>query len=214
MSGIKVLDAGCGEGQYAFYLARKYPLSKIDGIELSEQIVDNARCMAVQAGLSNVTFLQADLLELTDIEKYDVALCIVVLEHIKDDQRVVNNCYRALKPGGFFLVHVPKSLTSARFHFRRFAGRSQSDHVRDGYSMEEISQKLQSAGFLIRKVVHPFGYWGSLSREVGLIAASRPLLALLSFPICMIMGVLDAISNNADGNGLLFFGVKPHTPDN
>ena len=42
-----------------------------------------------------------------DSNSIDLCLLTQVLEHTKDFQDVINECYRVLKPGGFILITVP-----------------------------------------------------------------------------------------------------------
>lgn len=60
--------------------------------------------------------MQADLHDLTDAMKkygtvlrgkFDLILCISVLEHVEDPSRVVENLKKLLKPGGYLFVSVP-----------------------------------------------------------------------------------------------------------
>jgi SAM-dependent methyltransferase len=57
---------------------------------------------------------------------FDALICLDVLEHIQEDDRVVSEIQRVLKPGGKFLISVPEdpSLWSdhdvAVSHFRRY----------------------------------------------------------------------------------------------
>ncbi len=68
-------------------------------------------------GESNV-FIQSDIIEdfghdIIDItsnmgnEKYDVIICMNVLEHVYEYSLAITNMYRAIKPGGRLVVFVP-----------------------------------------------------------------------------------------------------------
>src|SRR3569832_942986 len=52
---ITVLDAGSGRGDLAVYLAKRYPLWRIVGVELSEERAAIARSTITRAGLTNVS---------------------------------------------------------------------------------------------------------------------------------------------------------------
>lgn len=70
----KVLDAGCGTGQFTFYLAKKYPGTKFTGYDLSEQDIGKCQDKKQELYLDNVQFKQLDLFELNEEEQYDLEL--------------------------------------------------------------------------------------------------------------------------------------------
>ena len=79
------LVAGCGTGQHPLTLARRYPACAILAIDLSRSSLSYAKRMAERLGISNVTFAQADILELSNIAKrFDHVECSGVLHHMKD----------------------------------------------------------------------------------------------------------------------------------
>jgi len=61
------------------------------------------------------------------------------LEHIQDDRKVLSELFRVLQPGGKLVISVP--VPPAPFY--------DSEHVREGYTLEQISQLLQESGFEI-----------------------------------------------------------------
>lgn len=54
---------------------------------------------AVKEGVRNIEFALLSVYELDDIEKYDVALYVDVLEHIEHKKQALRNIINALKPG-------------------------------------------------------------------------------------------------------------------
>ena len=73
---------------------------------------------------------------------FDTIFSSNVLEHIEDDQRALNNCYKLLQKNCQLLVFVPAmpkiygSLDKAMGHFRR-------------YTKKELAEKVTQAGFKI-----------------------------------------------------------------
>ena len=115
MAGKQVLELGCGEGygmemlspQTDFYLAvdKKKPSSN----SLSR----------------NVVFQQCRLPDLTGIQSnsFDTVICFQVIEHIKNDNRLLGEIKRVLKPGGVLILTTPNKLTSLTrnpFHVREY----------------------------------------------------------------------------------------------
>jgi len=204
-AGTQILDAGCGGGAYAFALARYYPTVQITGIEIAENLVGEARVCLGKSGLHNMRFRQGDLTEISEVDAYDLVLCIAVLEHIQDDVEALRAIHRAMKRGGILLIEVPKDTRYAKRHFHKSL--SHPNHVRPGYLQEQICSVLHTAGFEIRDVEYLFGFWGSLAWEMGQVM-SLSVLQLLAYPFLGFLGRLDLVCPKRDGNGLLITAMR------
>jgi 2-polyprenyl-3-methyl-5-hydroxy-6-metoxy-1,4-benzoquinol methylase len=81
ISGTRILDAGCGAGNYALELARRGYM--VSGIDLSPQLIAEAQRRSSEAALS-VSFSVGDILGLSAVSPYDSILCRVVLNDLLD----------------------------------------------------------------------------------------------------------------------------------
>lgn len=114
-----VLDAGCGQGDYVFYLADKYKHASFYAVDLSVASSDLAtnyatnidNCLALQnkVNIDNIKFEQRNLLDLTESCEFDFIYCIHVLEHIEESGAVLSRFYDALKVGGHCYIQMPSS---------------------------------------------------------------------------------------------------------
>jgi len=205
-----VLDAGCGIGLFSVYLAKKYPKAKVDACDLDNDYIAVGKKMVNDLGLTNVNMFQADLLQLDESSKYDLIICMDVIEHIKDDRRLVANLYEALKPGGSLYLSTPHSRHINR-HLKRFGVTYESKtHVRPGYSEKELSEILKEAGFAIVRLKNIWGLWGEMCEEIYQLVITRlPLLvAALLFPVLVLLSSLDMFAKNRTGYGLLLIAEK------
>lgn len=103
-AGADVADFGCGSGHAVNVMAQAFPASRFTGIDFSEQAIATGIREAADRGLTNATFESHDLSELDKPEAYDV---ITVFDAIHDQARparVLENIYRALRPGGVLLM--------------------------------------------------------------------------------------------------------------
>ena len=112
--GAAVLDLGCGPGLYASRLARRG--LHVTGVDYSRRSIDYAIQAARQDGLE-ITYRYQDYLALEDTDQYDAALLIYgdfcpLSPHQR--KQLMQNVYRALKPGGVFILDV-----STREHRKR-----------------------------------------------------------------------------------------------
>lgn len=89
------------------------------------------------------------------------------------------------------------------------------EHVRDGYNINEIAEKLKMAGFSKVQARYSYGKPGQVSWRLSMkypivmLGKSKsfflilPFYYLLTFPFCLILNWLDANSQHASGTGLI-----------
>jgi len=102
----QLLDIGCGPGLYA----ERFTMAgfQVTGIDFSERSIDYAQNSAANQGL-NIVYKYQDYLELDVSNIFDFATliyCDYGALSTQSRQIVMQNIYRALKPGGKFLLDV------------------------------------------------------------------------------------------------------------
>lgn len=109
--GQKVLDAGCGEGVLAWYLAKQGAL--VTAIDISRPNVENAKKFLEKKGvLEQVTVIQGDAENLPfDDESFDIVVSSHVLEHLPDFDKGARELHRVSK--GMVIVALPTCLNFA-----------------------------------------------------------------------------------------------------
>jgi arsenite methyltransferase len=97
-----VLDAGCGVGATACYLAKRYGCS-IVGVDLSERMIARSNERAKRERVEDgVEFRVADVRNLPfDDALFDVVIGESVITFIEDKQRAVSEYVRVTQPGGY-----------------------------------------------------------------------------------------------------------------
>ncbi|MQS06133.1 SAM-dependent methyltransferase [Streptomyces alkaliphilus] len=100
-SGEHVLDAGCGPGETALFLARDHGV-RVTGVTVSGFELGRARERAESAGLTDrVDFRYGDYTNLPFPENsFDAVLALESLQNAPDPARVLGELYRVLRPGG------------------------------------------------------------------------------------------------------------------
>jgi len=103
-AGAEVADFGCGSGHAVNIMAQAFPASRFTGIDFSDEGLAAARAEASQWGLSNATFVAKDVAALDEVETYDVITAFDAIHDQAHPAQVLANVYRALRPGGVFLM--------------------------------------------------------------------------------------------------------------
>ena len=101
----QILVAGSGTGQHALGTASRFKNSQVTAIDLSPRSLAYAKRKMEELGVTNIHYLQADVLDLGMLDKqFDIIESAGVLHHMADPiagWKVLTNC---LKPGGLIKV--------------------------------------------------------------------------------------------------------------
>lgn len=216
----QIADAGSGFGQYVYYLSKKYPSSTITGLDIKQEQVDDCNTFFTSIGQQGlVSFECADLTVLNTMEEYDLILSVDVMEHIEDDRIVFKHLYNGLKPGGILLISTPSDQGGSDVHHDH-EDSFIDEHVRDGYAISDIEEKLREAGFSDIHVRYSYGKPGKLSWKLSmkfpilLVNISKlflvilPLYYLVIYPISFVLNMMDVKQEHATGTGLIVRSKK------
>jgi len=210
-----IADAGSGFGQYVYDLSGRYTGAKITGLEIKqEQIDDCNRFFRSIRRNDHVTFEYADLTLLERKNEFDLVLSVDVMEHIQDDLAVFGRLCNALKPGGILLISTPSDQGGSDVHHDEDESFI-DEHVRDGYGMNEIVEKLRRAGFSEIHARYSYGRPGKISWKLSmkypilLVNISRlfllllPFYYLITFPVSCFLNMADVRHIHETGTGLI-----------
>jgi 2-polyprenyl-3-methyl-5-hydroxy-6-metoxy-1,4-benzoquinol methylase len=103
-SGVEVADFGCGSGHAINVMAQAFPASRFTGIDFSDAAIATGIAEAARLGLVNATFEPGNLAELNKAAAYDVITTFDAIHDQAQPARVLENIYRALRPGGVYLM--------------------------------------------------------------------------------------------------------------
>jgi len=106
-SGDKVLDVGCGWGDTAIEIARRVgPTGSVVGADCCDAFLDTGRTDAIAAGLSNVTFLEADVEAYPFKPVHDFCFSRFGTQFFENPVAGLRNMRSALRPGGTMTMIV------------------------------------------------------------------------------------------------------------
>ena len=107
----KILIAGCGTGQHAIETATRFKDCEVLAVDLSLSSLAYARRKTEELGLTNIEYMQADILDLGSLNRqFDIVESAGVLHHMEDPMagwKVLTDC---LKPGGLMKIGLYSEL--------------------------------------------------------------------------------------------------------
>jgi 2-polyprenyl-3-methyl-5-hydroxy-6-metoxy-1,4-benzoquinol methylase len=215
-----VLDAGSGFGQYTWRISCLYKRWRIRAIDINKEQVDDCNDFISRTGRSErVRFVTADLTLLNDTDLYDFILTVDVMEHIEKDELVFSNFYKSLKNNGVLMISTPSDKGGSDVHNNKDHSFI-DEHVRDGYSMDEIGQKLKVAGFGVVDARYTYGWAGNISwifsmkfpvkmiNKSYLFFVILPFYYLVVFPFSFFLNIIDLNCRIKKGTGLVVIARK------
>jgi SAM-dependent methyltransferase len=220
---MNILDAGSGFGQYSYQMSRLFPKATIKGVDVKHEQIDDCNHFFSSVGKNKkVTFEYADLTAFVEPNNYDLILSVDVMEHIEEDELVFRNFFQSLRKGGILLISTPsdKGGSDAHEHDDDEVHGFIEEHVRDGYGITDITEKLQHAGFSKVEAGYSYGKPGSLSWRLSmkypiqLLGISKlffiilPLWYLIFYPFCALFNYMDINQKHESGTGLIVKAYK------
>ncbi len=216
---MDILDAGMGFGQYTYFLAKRFPDSRILAVDVKEDQISDCKKFFRESGFSNVKFEIADLTAIDYKDEFDFILCVDVMEHIEEDELVFENFSGALKKGGKLLVNTPSNLGGSDAQDETDESFIE-EHARIGYSKEDIFQKIERAGLVVTSFHYAYGKYGTISWRFGIkypiLMAGASKIFILILPIyyiftlwfVLILMWMDVHSDNKEGTGIVLVAEK------
>ncbi len=216
----EILDAGSGFGQYTWFMSGLFRQWKITGVDVKEEQVRDCNDFFKKTGRGGrIHFEVRDLTGYRQEGRYRLILCVDVMEHIPDDVQVFRNFAASLQEGGMVLISTPSDRGGS--DVRHKEGKSFiEEHVRDGYGIAEIEEKMKSAGFSRVDPRYSYGWPGRISWRLSMkypivmLNKSRmfyfilPFYYIVTFPFCLVLNFLDVRTRYNTGTGLIVKAFK------
>ena len=101
------------------------------------------------------------------MNNFDIILSVDVMEHIEEDLLVFQNFYKSLKKNGVLIISTPSDKGGSDVHGEHEVSFI-DEHVRDGYSISDITSKLKKAGFQTVDAGYTYGKPGNISWRLSM----------------------------------------------
>ncbi len=209
-----ILDAGSGYGQYSYWMWKRFNWADILSVDVKDEQVADCNNFFKQIGGSNVKFEVGDLTKFVRENAFDLIVNVDVMEHILEDVQVFKNFHASMKPGAMLLISTPSDQGGSDVHGDEEASFIE-EHVRDGYNIQEIQDKLKSAGFDKTEARYAYGTPGKISWRLSMkypiqvLGVSKLFFVLLPFyyvlvyPFCFVLNYVDTVTSHSTGTGLI-----------
>ena len=164
----RILDVGCGDGNFSMLIGEACKAKEVYGIEISEKGVEMARKNGVKCYRLDV---DEEAFPFED-DFFDAVTALELIEHLFDPDRFLNEVYRVLKAKGIFVLSTPNlasihnrvallfgyqpysilvSLKHSMGHLGASAGGAAPDHIRF-FTLRSLKELLKVHGFKILAV--------------------------------------------------------------
>ena len=209
---MSMLDVGCGEqASTSAVFARRYaqhrfvatdlflspPLPQLPNLDM---IIQNVQSSCIK-----------------NVEQFDVVFSLDMLEHLEEPKQVLENFADWLRKGGFLFLHTPSGNENNIFQGAR-AGehpgfrplRPGDQHVREGFSINELRSWLQEFGFQVRSAKYTVSPVLLFFKELYTLGERRriPGIGLCMLPFIFLTTRCEMMFPPSTGNGIWVEAVK------
>ncbi|MDI1483262.1 class I SAM-dependent methyltransferase [Polyangium sp. y55x31] len=144
--GERVLDIGCGDGYYDARIAERG--AHVVGVDIHEKRLAKAQ-RKHRSERTDYHYMDAEELGFSP-SSFDKVISFCVIEHFRNEDRVLEHVHRVLRPGGRLFLSAdslsnPEVTDAEReAHRRRYA-------VNNFYTVDHLREKLERAGLILER---------------------------------------------------------------
>lgn len=202
---LEMLDYGCGSGTLSFYFAKKG--IKVTGVDISGRAIQLATKSAKSIAIEdNTNFFNLDvgLIKLRN-KRFEIVLCLEVIEHVRKDKELIRFLVNKLKKNGILIISTPS--IDAPLNRMGITGSfdSKVGHIRR-YSCEELVVYVESLPGV--KSVESIVTEGILRNSLFIFPFLGTLIRFIRGPISDIVTYLDGVLVRIFGGSNVFIIVQ------
>jgi len=146
-----MIDIACGAGAVTLELKKRLSIPKVVGIDISTTMINYAKTLDKN---NSVDWINQNIFDLKFAERFDLAVCNDIVEHVNDDAQFLKQVANLSK---YAVIKVPleKSFLARFLKFFHIADvwadtESRYGHIHH-YAMKELDELIYSSGFQIEK---------------------------------------------------------------
>jgi ubiquinone/menaquinone biosynthesis C-methylase UbiE len=143
----KILDLACGIGLATIEIAKRVKTETTYGIDITKELIDEARKNAKKANIKNIKFRQSSVKNLPFRDNtFDGMICTNAAHHFHKPLKMFNEIRRVLKNDKKFIL-IDTCATSKRIQeFERKLKKEEKAHYKF-FGLKEIKDILNKTGF-------------------------------------------------------------------
>lgn len=143
-AGLKIMDIACGSGAGSELLSKRADF--VLGVDYLEHYVEQARTRYPESVRLRFQSEDAQRFLYRGGEYFDLVVSFHTLEHVPNDEEMLLNLYRNLRPGGQLIVEVPLLA-------KRPLGQPLNPHHLREYDALKFIEQVERAGFMIENSI-------------------------------------------------------------
>ncbi len=213
-AGSTVVDLGCGEGQFLFPFAQKYPQINFIALDTNAETVSFLQSYIKCLGLKNVNLHLDSITSFTIDKPIDFGWCIGVMHYIIEEEKAVEKMGTCKKLLLYQPVNAKRETQFYRWVKNTYENYDKQHKMQRIYHTEQLCKLFQSSFDIVvkRACYGKNGRWshGVLDGLLILILHAPVFVKLIAivvlpiiYPIVFVGMILDIQSKIDDGNGLL-----------
>jgi 2-polyprenyl-3-methyl-5-hydroxy-6-metoxy-1,4-benzoquinol methylase len=109
LAGGRIADVGCGQGASTIIMAKAYPNATVEGTDLHDGSIEEARRLAQEAGVGDRVSFSVAAADALLAAGYDLVTSFDCLHDMGDPAAVARHVRAALAPGGTWMIVEPRA---------------------------------------------------------------------------------------------------------
>ena len=209
--GLRVLDAGCGDGRWALEFAARRPGWCVVGVDRDAAAISRAEAARDRLQLSNASFVVGDFRGVCFSSGFDVVLSIASAHYLAaagEGPPLFRSFAAWLRPQGLLCLLGPRSQATSPFS-------SKLPHPtwHEVFSEEELLTMCRDAGLRVDVLRGCIGTAAILAKQLAWAASTRPgALRALLYPLEWAMTVADRTRTVNRGITLMWILTARRSP--
>jgi SAM-dependent methyltransferase len=196
-TGVRLLDAGCGEGRWSLELAERRPAWRVTGIDMTPADIERARQAGAALESRNTSFACVDFLRYAPAERFDVVLAVASAHYLVEAGKggeLFRRFSDWLRPGGTLLLFGPRRAQEVP----RLAHLPPPFRLRDVFSRGALDALCAENGLGVESLVPAIGTLGTYAKQVSCGAGASRTLSVVTYPLQLFLTSCDRVGNGSD----------------
>jgi ubiquinone/menaquinone biosynthesis C-methylase UbiE len=209
----KVLDLGCGYGEYSLMMARALPKAEVTALDIDQKRIRSVKEAINYSNLTNISTFRNYLEHLQETD-FDFIFSVDVFEHIEVEKMPFEESFRKLKQGGYLLVKMPNKQQRTLMPetwFEEHQHWLENEHVGQVYNLQDLKNRFKASGFEIVYASYSDGWLSRLGWEIAYLGKKGGwIFQALSLMLAKLLVNADRlVHSNRWGNAIQVIGRKP-----